>query len=264
MVDVFYLALALLASTRHTLAACTRESLLAAAQSYISAQAQGTSAGLSLAGGGAFVYRENNKVADIQHGLLATPLTITLNRSTADTVACASYTMLVSSAGPKPYVLATQIRHGTGDAANITMIDTIATTTGSLFFDAGHTAQWVRAENWTTIADVARRPSRDLLQKWGDTYLDMWTDAQAQGELSWAADCERVEGGRLAKPCTEGLPTGQQSAAVQGNGMRRYVIDETVGSVNILCEFTTLGNTPDSHEIRIIDGQIKYVQTVTL
>lgn len=32
--------------------------------------------------------------------------------------------------------------------------------------------------------------------------------------------------------------------------MRRYVIDETLGSVDVLCQFDSLGAWPDSHEIR--------------
>jgi hypothetical protein len=39
----------------------------------------------------------------------------------------------------------------------------------------------------------------------------------------------------------------------------RYVIDETVGSVDVLCQFDSLGTMPDSHEIRVIDGKVKYV-----
>lgn len=43
----------------------------------------------------------------------------------------------------------------------------------------------------------------------------------------------------------------------------RYVIDEVVGSVDVLCQFDSLGTMPDSHEIRVIDGKVKYVHTIT-
>jgi hypothetical protein len=46
--------------------------------------------------------------------------------------------------------------------------------------------------------------------------------------------------------------------------MRRYVIDEVMGSVDVLCQFDSLGAWPDSHEIRIVDGKVKYVHTVTV
>ena len=46
-------------------------------------------------------------------------------------------------------------------------------------------------------------------------------------------------------------------------GLARYVIDETIGSVDVLCQFDSLGTMPDSHEIRVIDGKVKYVHTIT-
>lgn len=45
--------------------------------------------------------------------------------------------------------------------------------------------------------------------------------------------------------------------------LARYVIDETIGSVDVLCQFDSLGTMPDSHEIRVIDGKVKYVHTIT-
>lgn len=46
--------------------------------------------------------------------------------------------------------------------------------------------------------------------------------------------------------------------------MRRFVIDETVGSVDVLCDFSALGTMPDSHEIRLENGKVKYVHTITV
>ena len=60
---------------------------------------------------------------------------------------------------------------------------------------------------------------------------------------------------------TADLPRG---GSTNRNGMRRYVIDETVGSVDVLDAFDSLGNMPDSHEIRLEDGKVKYVHTVTV
>lgn len=238
---------------------CTRDGLLSAASSYISAQSTGKLDGLKLSAAN-FTYRENNKVVSIKSGVLSQSLKIDLNRSTADTVACASYSMLISSTGPKPYVLATQIRHADNDTSTITMIDTIAATTGSLFFNAPKTLGYIQQENWTTLAP-ADRPSRDLLKQVGDAYLDMWTDPKAADTIPWGTNCERVEGSSLTRPCGASLPHG---GSAQNNGMRRYVIDETVGSVDVLCSFDSLGSLPDSHEIRVEDGKVKYVHTITV
>lgn len=242
-----------------TLAACTREALLASAETYIAAQRAGKTDGLKLASN--FTYRENNKVIDLAKGVLGTAaLVLDTNRSTADTVACASYTMLISSTGAKPYVLATQLRHDDGDPSTITVIDTIAATTGSLFFNAKKTLGYVEAESWAPQA-TADQPSRDLLKKVGDAYLDMWTDKNAADTIPWGTNCERVEGSSLTKPCGASLPHGGSS---QPNAMRRYVIDEVIGSVDVLCAFNSLGNYPDSHEIRLEGGKVKYVHTITV
>ncbi|CAK7236601.1 H/ACA snoRNP pseudouridylase subunit [Sporothrix bragantina] len=253
-------ALALLGGLPVASADCTRDALLAAAETYIEAQRTGKTDGLHLATSN-FTYRENNKVVDLGKGVLgSTALTLDTNRSTADTVACASYTMLISSSGAKPYVLATQLRHDTGDPSVITMIDTIAATTGSLFFNAKKTLGYIQAEKWTPLA-TADQPSRDLLKKVGDAYLDMWTDKNAADTIPWGTDCERVEGSSLTRPCGASLPHG---GSAQPNAMRRYVIDEVMGSVDVLCAFNSLGNMPDSHEIRVEAGKVKYVHTITV
>ncbi|KAJ9144318.1 hypothetical protein NKR19_g6520 [Coniochaeta hoffmannii] len=255
-------ALLLSLASPSSAADCTREGLLAAAQSYIAAQTSGNTSLLNLSTTN-FTYQENNKPASISRGVLSQPLKIDLNRSTADTVACASYTMLISSTGPKPYVLATQIRHppGSNDTSTIASIDTIAATTGSLFFDAAKTLGYIRKEDWGVILPEESRPSRELLKKYGDAYLDMWTDPKAADSIAWGTVCERVEGSSLTTPCGKSLPRG---GSAKNNGMRRYVIDEVVGSVDVLCSFDSLGSLPDSHEIRVVDGKVKYVHTVTV
>lgn len=251
--------LLLLSTTPPTLAAsCTRADLLSTAASFVAAVSSGN---VSAAFPGAS-YRENNKASALKSAaVFSAPLKIDLSRSTADTVACASYTLIISSAGSKPYVLATQLRHPDGDAATTTLVDTIAATTGSLFFNAPKTLGYIRNESWADIAEASARPGRDLLKKVGDAYLDMWTDKNAADSIPWGTDCERVEGSQYTRPCGASLPRG---GSAKNNGDRRYVIDEVVGSVDVLCSFDSLGSLPDSHEIRVEGGKVKYVHTVTV
>ncbi|KAJ2990271.1 hypothetical protein NUW58_g3033 [Xylaria curta] len=256
---VFGLGVALASLVTFGHAECTREGLLAAANSYLAAQTSGNIAGLKLSGTN-FTYQQNNKKADIKTGVLSQSLKIDLNRTTADTVACASYTMLISSTGSKPYVISTQIRHPGDDTSTILMIDSIVATTGALFFNAKQTLSYIQKENWGVL-DESLRANRTELKRVGDAYLDMWTDAKAADSIPWGTDCERVEGSALTKPCGASLPRG---GSAKNNGNRRYVIDETVGSVDVLCSFDSLGNLPDSHEIRLEGGKVKYVHTVTV
>lgn len=241
-------------------AACTREDLLATAAQFVAAVEAGDLAALPLSADA--TYQENNALATLgTTTVFSQPLEIDLSRSTADTVECTSYTLIISASSATPYVLATQLRHPEGDATIITLIDTIAATTGSLFFDASKTLGYIRNESWAEIEDPAQRPNRDLLKQVGDAYLDMWTDANAADTIPWGTNCERVEGSSYTRPCGEQLPHG---GSAQRNGNRRYVIDEVVGSVDVLCSFDSLGSLPDSHEIRVEDGLVKYVHTVTV
>jgi hypothetical protein len=170
--------------------------------------------------------------------------------------------MIISASGKTPYVLATQIRHNGNDTSTIATIDTIAATTGSLFFNASLTLSYIKAEDWSPVSESSQAlTSRNALKKAGDAYLDMWTDAKAADTIPWGTDCERVEGSRLTKPCGGSLPHG---GSAKSNYDRRYVIDELEGSVDVLCAFNSLGNMPDSHEIRIVDGKVKYVHTITV
>ncbi|KAF1996334.1 hypothetical protein P154DRAFT_320805 [Amniculicola lignicola CBS 123094] len=253
-------ALATLFSATPTLAVdCTREGLISAAQSYLAAQIAGSPSTLKLSASN-FTYQQNNKVSTIAKSLLSTPYKIDYNRTSADTIDCASYTLWISTAGSKPYVVGTQIRHANNNTAEISMIDTVAATTGDLFFNATKTLDYIRKEDWSPLA-ASSRPSRDLLKKVGDGYLDMWTDAKAADSIPWGTDCERVEGSQYTNPCGKSLPRGGSS---KKNGMRRYVIDEVLGSVDVLCQFDSLGAWPDSHEVRVQEGKVKYVHTITV
>ncbi|EAQ84355.1 hypothetical protein CHGG_08369 [Chaetomium globosum CBS 148.51] len=248
-------------------AACNRADLLAAAAEFVTAVSTGNLASLPLSTNA--TYQENNKPAKLATAAaFSQPLKIDLSRSTADTVACASYTLIIAASASTPYVLATQLRHagaddtgtGTGTPGAITLVDTIAATKGSLFFDAAKTLGYVHNQSWAEIPE-AERPARDLLKHVGDAYLDMWTDAKAADSIPWGTDCERVEGSQYTRPCGAQLPRG---GSQRNNGNRRYVIDEVVGSVDVLCSFDALGSLPDSHEIRVEDGKVKYVHTVTV
>jgi hypothetical protein len=172
---------------------CTRDGLLAAAELYLAAQTAGTPNSIPTSSN--FTYQQNNKAASLSTSLLSTPYKMDLNRTSLDTVACASYTMWISSAGSKPWVVSTQIRHSNNDTSTVSMIDTVAATTGDLFFDAKKTLGYVQKEDWSVI-DAAKRPSRELLKMVGDKYLDMWTDKTAADSIPWGTECERVEGSK--------------------------------------------------------------------
>ncbi len=82
--------------------------LISAANAYIAAQQSGDLSSLQQLLSSGAKYRQNNKDSDFKTGLLSKALKLDHNRTIADTTACASYTELISTAGP--YVIGTQIR----------------------------------------------------------------------------------------------------------------------------------------------------------
>jgi hypothetical protein len=255
--DAAFLAICLL--TPGILAVCTREHLLSAAEAYVAAQAAGNVTELTThLDSSDFTYWESNLEAKMSTGVLTKALRIDHHRTTLDTAACASYTELIATS-PTPYVLATQLRHDPTSGL-VTKIDTVPTTTNhAIFFNASQTLAYVLEEDWSELAP-ARRSPREVLLGAVDAYLDMWSDAAAFDRVPWGEPCRRVEGSRLFEPCTFNTP---RSGGMPRNGMRRYVIDEVVGSAQVLCEFTSVGRIPDSHEIRLVDGKTRFVHTVT-
>lgn len=250
--------IALLSFSLPVIADCTRDVLIAAADLYVAAQTAGSLGDLQRLLTADYKYEENNKASTVKAGVISQALKISHRKTTADTVACASFTELVATT-PKPYVIGTQLRH-TADGANITLIDTIAATTGSLSFNAAKTLGYIQKEDWPTI-DASKRDSRAVLQKAADDYLDMWTNASSYNQVPWGTPCERIEGSALNSPCTVGCPKGGYTNRIS---MRRYVIDETLGSCDVLCNFAAVGGVADSHEFRLENGKLRFVHTITL
>ncbi|KAF4625029.1 hypothetical protein G7Y89_g13141 [Cudoniella acicularis] len=213
---------------------CDRAILISAADAYVSAQTAGSLSTLQTLLTSDYKYQENNKNVDVKSSVLSQALTISHRKTTADTVACASYTELIALT-PKPYVIGTSLRH-TADGTAVTLIDTIAATTGSLSFNAAKTLSYIQKEDWSPIADSSKWDTRALLMQTADAYLDMWTNATAYNAVPWGTPCERVEGSSLNSPCTAGAPKGGSS---KRNDMR-------------------------SHEFRLEKGKLRFVHTITL
>lgn len=246
---------------------CDRDALLAAADKYVDAQIAGSLDAIQDILDKNFTYQENNKVMAVEDGVISLPLVIDHKRSTADTTDCATYTELVSSKGSKPYVIGTQVRHDPETMA-ITMIDSVAATTGAWLFDAAKTLSYVLQEDdaWTIIPED-KRDTRELLKQAGDAYMDLWSNATAEAAVPWGTPCVRLEGsaytgkGSPSDSCAVGTPSNHNQAP---NSHRRYVIDEAMGTCSILCVWEHMMMAADSHEFRLENGKLRYVHTITV
>ncbi|KAI0161297.1 hypothetical protein GGR57DRAFT_518471 [Xylariaceae sp. FL1272] len=249
-------------------AECNRTALLEFADAYVSSHETGQVGNLDNIADN-FTYIENNKTSEITSGIFFNAFVIDHRHTISDVVECATYTELIIthnvSGAATPHVIGTQIRHNSEDMSCY-LIDLIVSSPGSWLFNASQTLYWAQRENWTLI-DEAQRDSREALKAAADAYLDMWSDATAESRVPWGTPCARLEGsaytgtGSQTDSCKPGIPTNHNQAP---NDYRRYVIDETYGSIDVLCIFEHLQNAPDSHEFRMENGKLRYIHTITL
>lgn len=87
---------------------CSREGLQRAVDLYLAAQTKGDTSGMPLATG--LGYMENVAPADIDKGLIRTPMTIDHHRSLLDTATCQTFTEVIVTDKERPYVLGTRLR----------------------------------------------------------------------------------------------------------------------------------------------------------
>lgn len=245
-------------------ASCDRAALLAAADAYVAAQTAGKLDSLTNFAAPSWKYVENNADTAVAKGVLAKALKIDHRRTNIDLVACASYTELISAAGP--FVIGTQLHHAADNATAVALVDSIVSTTNSWIFDAKKTLGFVQGEKWDVIPE-GKRDKREVIQAAGDAYLDMWSDATAADKVPWGTPCTRLEGsaytgkGLADDSCKPGIPANHNQAP---NTHRRYVIDESMGSVSIFCVWEHMMMAADSHEFRLENGKLRYVHTMTV
>ncbi|KAI2607789.1 hypothetical protein GGR54DRAFT_619525 [Hypoxylon sp. NC1633] len=235
-------------------AQCAREDLVAATDSLLAAQSAGTPATVAPLAD-SIAYLEAFKTANFQTGILSHPLKIAFNRSLHDTTACATYTEIIVTDPSHPYVIGTQMRFADGKIANIS---TLVTDQGDWLFNATGTYYWATREAWDVIPED-QRDTREVIQAAADAYANLFNDKSVV--VPWGHPCARLEGGAYTGSgsandrCDVGVPNG---VALTN---RRYVIDETLGAVDVFIDFATV---PDSHEFRVEKGQLRFVHTLTV
>ncbi|KAF2470856.1 uncharacterized protein BDR25DRAFT_368482 [Lindgomyces ingoldianus] len=257
---MFRLLLSTIALAATAVSHCTRPGLTEAVDEYLSAQQSGqVSAFKARFDNSTWLgYFENTKKADVDTGILTHPLVISYNRSLYDTTACATFTEFYVNDLNAPYVIGTQLRFANH---RINKVDTIITKPGDWLFNITGNMYYAPKENWGTIPEE-KRDSRDTIKKAADAYCDLFNNPNIT--VPWGAPCNRLEGGLYGG---KGLPNDTCNAGVpSGIDMRnrRYVIDETVGAVDVMLDFGgKSGGLPDSHEFRVEGGKIRYVHTMT-
>ncbi|HLG53874.1 MAG TPA: hypothetical protein VI485_01000 [Vicinamibacterales bacterium] len=240
---------------------CSRDGLQRAVDLYIAAQTKGDTSGMPLGTG--LGYMENVAPADINTGLIKTPMTIDHHFSLLDPATCQTFTEVIVTNKEKPYLLGTRLRVNRDKIAEI---EILWTTTGYWLFNADAYLKYSSTEKWDAIP-ADRRDTRDTLVAAANAYLDAFLEGK-KDVVPWGYPCNRTEGGAHTgkgvpeDSCDVGVPSGVNIAN------RRFIVDETIGSVVAFCTFgagSAAGGSgaPDTHLFRVENGKLRYVHTLT-
>ena len=240
---------------------CTRAGLQQAVDLYVAAQTKGDLSGLPLATG--VGYWENIALADIKQGFINKPLKIDHHRSFLDTATCQTFTESIVTDKAAPYVLGTRLRVNRDKIAEV---EILWTTTGYWLFNADAYLKYSSTEKWEPIPEK-RRDSRGTLVAAANAYLDAFLEKKID-RVPWGFPCVRIEGGAYTG---KGTPTDSCEVGVPGGVNivnRRFVVDETLGTVAVYCTFGAGGpnggsGSPDTHLFRVENGKLRYVHTLT-
>ena len=228
---------------------CSRGELQNAADSYVAAQRAGNRA--LLFAGAPLTYREQFERADIRTGIINTPLDIDFHHSILDTQQCQTITEIVIADPAHPYVLGVHLTVDHEDGA-ISEIDTIVTDDDDWLFSAERFLNGIRDEDWSVVPPSQRTSRADMIAG-ANAYFDMFTDETA--EPPFHDPCYRQEGGMRTNGSCHSAPLGVDFSN------RFFVVDTTLGVVDGWVLFSD--RLPDSHMFRFVDGEIRYIHTIT-
>jgi hypothetical protein len=248
-------------------AGCSRKTLQKLTDTYVKAQTAGKPGMLPLAKGAS--YAENDKAMNVGGGVLAGPLKVDFTRSFYDTTQCATFTELVGATDPRPYVIHTRMeatRNG-----KVSKLESRVTHDGDWLFGAADHLRFTQQEKWDEIPED-KRDSRAVIQAVADAYLDNWGDPTIK--VPHGTPCARLEGRiytgtRNPEGNSCNMGAFPQKLKV---GHRRYVIEETIGAVDIFSDFPWLDaglpadspGTQTSNQFRVEGGKTRYIHEVTV
>jgi hypothetical protein len=248
--------LALLAWSVASEGNCSRSKLQDVANKYLDEISQD---GLNLTLADTIAYTENYKAMDIRAGFLerARATKFVHNRTLLDSPGCAIYveTISIATDNKTEYQIGTLIYPG--DRA--TEIKTV------IYVSPGGFKWWLKnilkeqeAGGRSFIVN-AQRDSRSTLKQAADAFLDAYYNNGTLSNVPFAPGCTIMRAGYFADRC--GLENPVQKNEYTTLLDREYVIDETVGTVEVFGKFKSWGG--NAYDFRIEKGQIRYVHILS-
>jgi len=255
---------------------CTRELLGDVASKFI-ASAKAPGATFKMASG--LKYTENYKNADVAKGVYSKAINIAHTRTLLDGPGCAIYVEVIAPDNKPGYQLATQIFANPDGAAN--KVEVVITSSepnsNSWFYNGKRALEILLKEEESGLRKVIpedKRASRQHLKGVADAYFTIFggKGGGPRKVPNFSKGCKRQEGGfpkqldcslavGKATQAKGTLPTcGTTTASTSHPDIRGYVIDETVGSVEVFAKFA---GAPDSHDFRVENCEVVSVHAVT-
>src|SRR6185369_10029987 len=205
--------------------ACTRDSLSAAADSYVAAIVAGDATKMTLAASATYV--ENTKTVAIADGILKTAIPVAFHRNLVDIEQCEAFSEIIITDAAHPYVIGA---HLTLKGGSISAIDSLVTDDRDWLFDAAGYLKHSMAEDWA-ILPVDQQITRDELIAAANAYFDVFMDMSVK--VPWGTPCDRLEGGSAytGGKCDVGIPSGITFAN------KHFVVDIPMGTAVGLVRF---------------------------
>jgi hypothetical protein len=261
IISIFLLAL--LISPLPADAACAKAELQTAVNQYIATQKAGNPASLPLMENAK--YSENMKAVSVETGVLSQALPIAFHRDFFDMEQCRTFSEIVVI-GSSPYVMGVRL---TVNGGAITEIESMVATEGDWKFSAENYLKYLPEEDWHALTPE-ERVDRQTLIDGANAWMDQFTYEDVK--VPWGIPCARLEGGEYTgdgprATCKVGIPI--ETIEIVN---RSFVIDEEMGTINVFSRFgktaadSPFGETPglpDSHTIRLVNGKLRYIHTIT-
>jgi len=255
---------------------CSRQMLADVASKFI-ASAKAPGATFKRATG--VKYTENYKNADISRGVYSKAINIAHTRTLLDGPGCGIYIEVIAPNNKPGYQLATQVFVNADGAAN--KVETVITSSepnsNSWFYNGQRALSVIKQEERNgqrKEVPVGRRPSREHLRSIADAYFTIFggKGGGPRRVPNFSKSCKRQEGGfptqigcsvmvpKATMPKGTSPSCGTTSPSQHHPDIRGYVIDETVGSVEVMAKFA---GAPDSHDFRVENCEVVLVHAVT-
>jgi len=256
-------------------AACTRELLGDVANKFIASNKAGSN---TLKAASGFKYTENYKDAEIAKGVYSKAINIAHTRTLLDGPGCGIYIETIAPDNQPGYQLATQIFvNEDGSAKKVEVVITSSEASSNSWFYNGKRAleiiQKEDAAGQRKVIPEGQRASREHLKSVADAYFTIFGKGGGAKKIpNFSKGCLRQEGGfpkqldcslmvgKATQPKGTNPSCGTTAPSTQHPDIRGYVIDETVGTVEVFAKFA---GAPDSHDFRVENCEVVLVHAVT-